>query len=96
MSKSQYQEAHGYYGVECSGMHLSVEGHAGVFLSYEDYDLLRRNAEKWARDATEEFGQRHTFCQSCNVEIVGSNGIRLHAHDCDAAHILGLERVSER
>lgn len=58
--------------------------------------IYKKRAKDWARDATEEYGQRHTFCRSCNVEILGPNVIRLHAHDCDAAIILGLDREVER
>ena len=83
--RSKYGEAHGYHGKPCSGMHFNVEGVSGVFLAYEDYDLLREAAEKWARHVVWEADD--AWC--CEVF---RHDMELHAADCKAARILGLKR----
>ncbi len=98
--RSKYSEAHGYHGKSCSGMHFNVEGVNGVFLAYEDYDLLREAAEAWAADRTAldngwSYNHEHCCwtCMECYVALQPfDQSPVLHAATCKAARILGLKR----
>ena len=73
---------------------------------------LERRAKDWAKEqvgfvahTTNEalknnmsFGAGYTVCKCCNNSAWSDTGqvAIIHAHDCDAAHILGLERESEK
>ena len=62
---------------------------------------LERRAKDWAKGAQggdSYHGEPCTYCDSCNRSVDGRYGkcdvFRPHAHDCDAAIILDLERES--
>lgn len=67
----------------------------------EHVDRLERRAKDWAKGAQggdSYHGEPCTYCDSCNRSVDGRYGkcdvFRPHAHDCDAAIILDLERES--
>ncbi len=62
---------------------------------------IERRAKDWAKGAQggdSYHGEPCTYCDSCNRSVDGRYGkcdaARPHAHDCDAAIILDLERES--
>lgn len=59
--------------------------------------LLRRAAEKWARESIDVYEHGGDWrCRHCEAVHYNGRGATLHAHDCDAALILGLEREGEK
>jgi len=87
---SKFGHTKGYCANSTSGMQVHVEGVGGVFLAYEDYDLLREVAEEWSRDCVEKDMYTldvATLCSECGNGVEGP-----HATDCKAARILGLKR----
>lgn len=69
--------------------------------AHEEYARLERRAKDWAKGAQggdSYHGEPCTYCDSCNRSVDGRYGkcdvFRPHAHDCDAAIILDLERES--
>lgn len=67
--------------------------HRGVYVEPERLALLERCAEKWAAMMTIDVYDEEPsdVCECCHEEEP-ENGPIIHAHDCDAAHILDLER----
>lgn len=53
----------------------------------EELSRLRRCAERWAHEQADS--DVYNYCQHCRKPIHGGGP---HAHDCDAAIILGLDR----
>ena len=61
--------------------------HRGVYVEPERLALLERCAKDWARGqklVDDEIGAK--WCSHCKSSWL------IHAHDCEAAEILGLER----
>ena len=67
--------------------------HRGVYVEPERLALLERCAEKWAKNCVEDspLSPGGWCCWSCGVISLPTSPEK-HAHDCDAAIILGLER----
>ena len=63
-----------------------------ITIPRDHYDLLKEAAEEWAKDRINAYdGDPLDCCLECREEYVG-NGPIVHAADCRAARILGLER----
>lgn len=71
--------------------------HRGVYVEPERLALLERCAEKWAKSAVRivQLSCVEWHCDSCGRCNYSYEVTPLHAHDCDAAKILGLEREGE-